>query len=558
MLNPTQVHYKSISKFPYHFITVLALLLFLLLILTPYPNCFHLDQMEDTQRSAEGLVVQMRKKLSLRDLDRKVRLNAVFFADKLPHKPYICNTIKFALSRFGNIGVTASNESDPDDRMFSLTVDDEEAANDILEGSPWSIMRYSVHFQKWPETMALEELQCNQITFWVQVRGVPPYMFDVENVSEMIEKFGTFIKMDDPLESEEGTYSYLRVRVLLDARDPLPTGYQLPREDGSMTWVSFSYENLSDFCFVCGRLGHTDSPRRPCPIGPDPQNVDIEYGAWMRAKAPQKLNKNGLKRNPAEPQRTRRKFPGQPIVPLQSQTTGQNLQSQGASSSHTSEQHINHLPHQVRTNLQLSEINSHIPIVHQLESNLTHNIPMSQINYPFSLSPPNPNNKVTSFPPPGFGPSPNRVPNAFFLNQNQSHNFNNVGLPWFMSQGNFNMGHPNNHSAAALASLFSSSFTTTYPYSTPVPNSVPANNPPASPESTNTINQCPSSPSSAVHGKRPLLYEVSQSPNSRKIRKFTKLKNSGSGPSPQNSKETIDGNNNVDGGGGWPTATRSP
>ncbi|KAK9928645.1 hypothetical protein M0R45_025769 [Rubus argutus] len=84
--------------------------------------------------------------------------------------------------------------------------------------------------------------------------------------------------MDDPLEREEGSYSFLRVRILLDARDPLPTGYQLPRDDGTLKWVSFSYEKLSDFCYVYGRLGHVDKPKGPCPFGADPDNPEIEYG----------------------------------------------------------------------------------------------------------------------------------------------------------------------------------------------------------------------------------------------------------------------------------------
>ncbi|KAL6178815.1 hypothetical protein ACLB2K_050333 [Fragaria x ananassa] len=49
--------------------------------------------------------------------------------------------------------------------MFSVIAEDVEAAKDILDGSPWSIMRYSVHFQEWPESLAIEELQSNQIAF---------------------------------------------------------------------------------------------------------------------------------------------------------------------------------------------------------------------------------------------------------------------------------------------------------------------------------------------------------------------------------------------------------
>ncbi|KAL6176239.1 hypothetical protein ACLB2K_052874 [Fragaria x ananassa] len=112
-------------------------------------------------------------------------------------------------------------------------------------------------------------------------------MFEEENVREMVKKFGDFIGMKDPLESEEGTYNFLRVRILLDARDPLPTCYELPRDDGTKKWVSFSSEKLSDFFYVCGRLGHTDLPKTSCPNGAEPCNEN-EYGDWLKAVPPRK------------------------------------------------------------------------------------------------------------------------------------------------------------------------------------------------------------------------------------------------------------------------------
>lgn len=517
--------------------------------------------MDETQKATEGLVLKMRKKLSLYDLDRKVRLNAVFFADKTPQKPYICSTMKTVLSRFGNIGVTASNERDPDDKMFSVTADDEEAAKAILDSSPWSIMGFSVHFQEWPESMAIEELPRHQIAFWVQVRGVPPYMFDEENVNEMVENFGTFIRMDDPLECEEGSYSFLRVRILLDARDPLPTGYQLPRDDGTLTWVSFSYEKLSDFCYVCGRLGHAEKPKVPCPFGADPNNPEIEYGPWMRTVAPRKQVVTVQSQDEAG-KRRRRRFPGQTIQPLPATTTGQNSQSQGASLSHTSEQSINQSAPQVRHALMSADTYSHIPVVNQLESNHTRNISIGQSNYPMSYPHPLLNHSFTPLSPPGFGSIPNNLSGAFVLDKNQ--NSSNMSFPWFMPQRNIasNVGHPENLTAAALATLFSSSFShlahnNSSPFSSPTSFNIP--NP--TPQYPIINNQIPFATVNVIHGKRPLQVDVPNVPKPRKIRRFTNRIASGSETSQLNSEEAIDGSStskSVEGGGGWPAATRSP
>ncbi|OMO85769.1 Zinc knuckle CX2CX4HX4C [Corchorus olitorius] len=50
---------------------------------------------------------------------------------------------------------------------------------------------------------------------------------------------------------------FLRVRIALDPRQPLASGCTLERDDGTVHWVDFSYEQINKLCLSCGMLGHT-------------------------------------------------------------------------------------------------------------------------------------------------------------------------------------------------------------------------------------------------------------------------------------------------------------
>lgn len=76
----------------------------------------------------------------------------------------------------------------------------------------------------------------------------------------------------------------MRVRVILNVERPLKRKTKIKREGDAWSWIMFRYERLSNFCFVCGRLGHSE---RDCGIvhaNPD-KVVDRVYGPALRAPA---------------------------------------------------------------------------------------------------------------------------------------------------------------------------------------------------------------------------------------------------------------------------------
>lgn len=52
---------------------------------------------------------------------------------------------------------------------------------------------------------------------------------------------------------------YLRIKVRPDICKPLMRGVMVyGKEDDKPFWCPLEYEFLSDFCFTCGLIGHTD------------------------------------------------------------------------------------------------------------------------------------------------------------------------------------------------------------------------------------------------------------------------------------------------------------
>ena len=52
--------------------------------------------------------------------------------------------------------------------------------------------------------------------------------------------------------------NYMRIRVFLDVRVPLKRKRKVRIVNGEWAMISFTYERLGTFCFLCGLLGHSD------------------------------------------------------------------------------------------------------------------------------------------------------------------------------------------------------------------------------------------------------------------------------------------------------------
>ena len=72
------------------------------------------------------------------------------------------------------------------------------------------------------------------------------------------------------------------IRVTVDLSTPLKRRMRLRKSAEESSWISFKYENVPVFCFICGLIGHSENF---CPKHFELLEEEIvkPCGEWMRA-----------------------------------------------------------------------------------------------------------------------------------------------------------------------------------------------------------------------------------------------------------------------------------
>ena len=134
--------------------------------------------------------------------------------------------------------------------------DKEEEVERILSSRPWSFDKSLVVLQRYERHVALDDLNFDKVSFWVQVHNIP-ISYRTRSVAEDIcEAIGVVDRSPDTSECECG--NYIRVRVTIDVFQPLCRGRIIKLEDNDKVWVTFKYERLPNICYWCGCLDHGD------------------------------------------------------------------------------------------------------------------------------------------------------------------------------------------------------------------------------------------------------------------------------------------------------------
>ncbi|KAL0433562.1 UNVERIFIED_CONTAM: hypothetical protein Slati_2690500 [Sesamum latifolium] len=89
------------------------------------------------------------------------------------------------------------------------------------------------------------------------------------------------LEMDD---SGRTWGSTIHMRVAINVTEPLLRALRVCTPMGDELVVSFTYERLQNFCYLCGRLGHIHNS---CELrfeeGFQEPTDGMPYGAWLRA-----------------------------------------------------------------------------------------------------------------------------------------------------------------------------------------------------------------------------------------------------------------------------------
>ncbi|KAL8526681.1 hypothetical protein ACS0TY_015765 [Phlomoides rotata] len=111
-----------------------------------------------------------------------------------------------------------------------------------MNGLPWTFNNHPLllhHLQRGEFAM---RVPLTTLSIWVQVGNF----------------LGTFLEYDRS--NELGAWrNYMRVRVNIDVSLPLKRFKSIRGGVEGVFRITFKYEKLSTFCFICGRVGHTES-----------------------------------------------------------------------------------------------------------------------------------------------------------------------------------------------------------------------------------------------------------------------------------------------------------
>lgn len=108
----------------------------------------------------DDLVIRLEESLEILNLESGPKLAGAIIAGKISNRGAIKTILQNVWAMFGETKSSYIN-----DNLFTVMVQDEGMAEQIINEGPWSVMGFCFNVQCWPNNMAIEELPLHKVAY---------------------------------------------------------------------------------------------------------------------------------------------------------------------------------------------------------------------------------------------------------------------------------------------------------------------------------------------------------------------------------------------------------
>ena len=148
----------------------------------------------------------------------------------------------------------------------------------ILEGGPWCFDQQLLILNTITGNEQPHQVSLSHSSFWVRIYNLPFNCRSNEDVRAITEHMGELVEIED---DDYGLDRCRRVKLRIDVTKPLRRNQRIRNKNGDVVRIEFKYERLPFFCFLCGRMGHSE---KECNyVAEDQMDKGLGWGVWIKA-----------------------------------------------------------------------------------------------------------------------------------------------------------------------------------------------------------------------------------------------------------------------------------
>lgn len=144
------------------------------------------------------------------------------------------------------------------ENRFLVEFDSEKLWKRVIEGGPWKHKKDAIIFVPYDGVQRMSEVVIESLPLWVRFFDIPVNMLTEGFARALGAKVGRVLEVGNAVQN------FKRVKVDFPLAKPIMhTVEQKVKGKGEMTFT-VRYENIPNFCFGCGRIGHAQA-QEDCP-----------------------------------------------------------------------------------------------------------------------------------------------------------------------------------------------------------------------------------------------------------------------------------------------------